>query len=268
MWKWEAEGQAKAVVVIFHSAYEHHAWYAWLIEKFRKSGFHVVTGDLPGHGEASRLNRYHDEDFYLYYEFGKKLIDIAFTEGLPVFVIGNGLGAAIAIRAIFKGKYECAGLILSSPWFQLKLQPGKLSGALSSIGALTSHMKLTHNLSLTTLTRNIEGQGEMKDNVPFNTIVTVHWYKELQSLFKFLKDREVVLPQLPILLMTGGRDSLIDRNAAKQWMIQQGFSHFQYCEWKDCLHSLYFEMEREDIFQYTLDFIHNSLRSYGYIISK
>ena len=30
MWKWEAEGQPKAVVVIIHSAYEHHRWYAWL----------------------------------------------------------------------------------------------------------------------------------------------------------------------------------------------------------------------------------------------
>ncbi|MET1013120.1 MAG: alpha/beta hydrolase, partial [Paenisporosarcina sp.] len=33
MWKWEAEGQPKAVVAIIHSAYEHHRRYAWLIEK-------------------------------------------------------------------------------------------------------------------------------------------------------------------------------------------------------------------------------------------
>lgn len=54
MWKWEAEGQAKAVVVFIHSAYEHHRRYAWLIEKLRMSGMHVITGDLPGHGEESR----------------------------------------------------------------------------------------------------------------------------------------------------------------------------------------------------------------------
>lgn len=55
MWKWDAEGQPKAVVAIFHSAYEHHAWYAWLIEKLRGSGFHVVMGDLPGHGEQAKI---------------------------------------------------------------------------------------------------------------------------------------------------------------------------------------------------------------------
>ncbi|MEG0386151.1 MAG: alpha/beta hydrolase, partial [Solibacillus sp.] len=59
MWKWEAEGQPKAVVAILHSAYEQHHWYAWLIERFRSAGFHVVMGDLPGHGKQGQYLRYH-----------------------------------------------------------------------------------------------------------------------------------------------------------------------------------------------------------------
>ena len=39
MWKWETEGQPKAVIVIIHSAFEHHRWYAWLIEKLMTEGF-------------------------------------------------------------------------------------------------------------------------------------------------------------------------------------------------------------------------------------
>ena len=64
MWKWEAEGQPKAVVAIVHNAYEHHSRYAWLIQKLRSGGFHVVTGDLPGHGAEARQNtsrRHFDE---------------------------------------------------------------------------------------------------------------------------------------------------------------------------------------------------------------
>ena len=44
MWKWEADGQAKAVIAILHGAYENHRWYAWLIEKLRLEGFHIVMG--------------------------------------------------------------------------------------------------------------------------------------------------------------------------------------------------------------------------------
>ena len=48
MWKWEAEGEPKAVVVMVHGAMEHHRRYGWLIEIWRLSGFHVIMGDLPG----------------------------------------------------------------------------------------------------------------------------------------------------------------------------------------------------------------------------
>lgn len=266
MWKWEAEGQPKAVVVIFHSAYEHHRWYAWLIEKFRNAGFHVVMGDLPGHGDGGKHNRCHDEDFERYYTYGKQLISIAFTYNLPVFVLGNGLGATIAMRVIHRNKFECAGLILTSPWLHLKMQPGKLSNALTSLSALTSSVKLNHDLTLNHLSRNSEVYGEMKDDVPFNTIVTVKWYRELGLLMKMLRDPEVKLLEVPTLVMTGGRDKLTDISAAKQWLVGQNFKNFQYREWGDCLHSLFFEIERDEIFMLTNDFMRNVLRSIGYII--
>ena len=267
MWKWDAEGQPKAVVAIFHSAYEHHAWYAWLIEKLRSSGFHVVMGDLPGHGEQAKNHRYHDEEFKEYYTYAKQLIQIAQADNLPVFIIGNGLGATIAARALYRHKFECAGLIMVSPWLHLRLEPGKLSKALSSLSAITSNVKLKHEITCTTLTRNFEVHGEMKDEVPFNTMVTVKWYRELQQLMKMWKEPEVKLPAVPLLLMTGGRDKITDVKASKQWLIQQDLKSFQYREWKDSLNSLFFEMEREEVFLLTKDFMNNSLRSLGYIIN-
>ena len=266
MWKWDAEGQPKAVVAIFHSAYEHHAWYAWLIEKLRGSEFHVVMGDLPGHGEQAKNHRYHDEEFGEYYSYAKRLIQVAQAENLPVFIIGNGLGATIAARAIYRHKFECAGLIMVSPWLHLKLEPGKLSKALSSLSAITSNVKLNHEISYNMLTRNFEVYGEMKDEVPFNTVVTVKWYRQLQQLMRLWKDPEVKLPDTPILLMTGGRDRITDVKASKQWLMHQDVKHFQYREWKDGLNSLFFEMEREEAFQLTKDFMNNSLRSLGYIV--
>ena len=39
MWKWEAEGEAKAVIVMVHGAMEHHRRYGWLIEMWRHPAF-------------------------------------------------------------------------------------------------------------------------------------------------------------------------------------------------------------------------------------
>ena len=198
--------------------------------------------------------------------YAKQLIQVAHTDNLPVFIIGNGLGATIAIRTIYRNKIECAGLIIVSPWLHLKLEPGKLSKALSSFSALTSNVKLNHDIKHNTLTRNFEVYEEMKDEVPFNTVVTVKWYRELQHLLKMLKDPEVKIPTIPVLLMTGGRDKITDIAASKQWLVQQNLKHFQYREWTDSLNSLFFELEREEVFLLTNDFMNNSLRSLGYII--
>lgn len=266
MWKWEAIGQPRAVAVIFHNAYEHHAWYAWLIEKLRHEGFHVVTGDLPGHGEEHKYIRQHDEDFADYYKFAKQLMEVAMNEALPVFVIANGLGSMLAIRTLIKNHFEVAGLILCSPWMQLKLHPGKLSKTFASMAAFTSNMKLKHNISFKDYTRNLEAQIEMKDDIPFNTLVTVKWYNELQNLMKLIKSfNEVRLPDIPVLLMNGGADRIIDSGITVQWLFAQKLTFFQYREWKQANHNLFLEIERDDVFKMTKDFMNSSLRKLGYI---
>ena len=267
MWKWEAEQQPKAVIVILHSVYEQHHWYAWLIEKFRSAGFHVGMGDLPGHGEQAKFARSHDEDFEGYIKYTKLLFKVALEYNLPLFVIGHGLGATIATYALQKKKIDCAGIILTSPWLQLKLTPGKLTNALSSFSAITSNMKLKHELSLQHFTRNTDVLMELKEYLPLNDTVTVKWYRDWQQATRVIRDPESKLPNVPLLVMTGENDRVTDIQTTKKWAYEQTqHSEFHYKQWKGCLHSLYFELEREEVFRYSVDFIDNVLRDLGYII--
>ncbi|MFJ7736733.1 alpha/beta hydrolase [Lysinibacillus sp. NPDC097287] len=267
MWKWEADGQAKAVIAVLHGAYENHRWYAWLIEKLRMEGFHVVMGDLPNHGTKAQFSRAHDEDFKEYYKYTRQLIENAFSYELPVFLIGHGLGATLALRMMHKRKYECAGIILSSPWLQLKLQPGKLSNALTTLSALTANVKMTHEIGFGKLTRSVEGIEEMKDDFPFMTVVSVKWYRDLQMLKKdLIALPKGEFPNKPMLVMTGERDSITDIRMARHWLFQQDLTEIQYKEWPKCYHNLFHEVEREEIFIYMRDFMNNVLRSVGYIV--
>lgn len=266
MWKWEAEGQPKAVVAILHSAYEHHRWYAWLIEKFRSAGFHVVMGDLPGHGSQAKYERYHDEDFGGYLTYTKVLLNVALEYNLPLFIIGNGLGGTIAMQAVHKFKIQCAGVVITSPWLNLKLPPGKLSNALSSISAITSNVKLKHEVTLQHFSRNTDVLIELKENLPLNSVVTVKWYRDWQQATRMIRDIEFKFPNVPLLVMTGENDKITDISVTKKWLLQQSLSEFQFKQWSGCLHSLYFELEREEVYRYTLDFVDNILRDLGYII--
>jgi len=266
MWKWEADGQAKAVIAIIHSAYEHHRRYAWLIEKFRSSGFHVVMGDLPGHGEAARTKSVHDEDFKSYNVYIDHLVEASLSYNLPVFVMGHGLGATLVMHALQEKSIECAALILTSPWLHLQLHASKLSSALSSMGKLTGNVKSTHDVTIKQLTRNYDVYTQDKDDQLYKTTITLKWYRELQNLMRVTSTKPESIQNLPILMMTAEGDKITDRTYSRHWLQKQQLSEIQYKEWENCFHDLFHEPEREDVFLYTKSFINNVLRSIGYIV--
>lgn len=262
MWKWEAEGQPKAVVAIVHNAYEHHSRYAWFIQKLRSSNFHVVMGDLPGHG-GQEGRTIHDEGFKTYINYVKRLLDVGIADGLPLFIIGNGLGATLAMHVLQREKIVCAGVILSSPWLQLHHQPAKYSNVLTK---LTSSMKVNHKIDIELLTRNTELYIEARDDKNYSSIVTAGWYRELQTLMKAVSQHEGTIRNIPVLLQTAGDDKIADGHVAKAWLLNQQLTEFQYKEWKGLYHDLYQEPEREEVFLYTEAFMHTTLRSLGYIV--
>ena len=263
MWKWETEGKPKAVVIIVHSAYEHHRRYAWLIEKLRSSNCHIVMGDLPGHGEQKKTESIHNEPFDHYKAYINQALQVAVSYDLPIFIMGHGLGATLLMRVMRKLEIEYAGVILTSPWLHLKKLPSKWSNALARIPV---QHKVNHDIELKELTRNYEVYQQFVNDSAYQTLVTNSWYKELHMLMRSVSQATESVPNVPILLMTAELDKITDTKAAANWLKNQELTEYQFKEWKNCFHDLFQEPEREEIFTYSDSFINNVLRSIGYII--
>ncbi len=262
MWKWEADGQVKAVIVIVHNAYEDHHRYAWLIQQFRLSGYDVITGDLPGHGPDQKGAPY-NEPFEDYMQFADKMIETALKEAVPVFVLAHGLGATLMIRMLTARQLECAGIILSSPWLALKHQPPKFSSMLTRIAG---SMKLDHGVTYELLSRNMEERPKKRHAADTRSVVTGSWYKEMTTFTKNSLQSDKPVQDIPILVHTGSSDRMTDIQETKKWLKRQPLSEFQYKEWRGLYHDVYQEPEREEVFLYTKSFIDNGLRSLGYVI--
>lgn len=266
MWKWQAEGQAQAVIVLVHNAYEHHLRYGWQIEQWRLAGFHVVMGDLPGHGKTRQTNKAHREPFAVYEKAIEEMMKAAVENNLPVFIVAHGLGATLAINYLSKSAHDVAGAIFTSPWLQLVKTPSKMSSALSGLHKLTAQMKINHDISIEELTRNPEIIDMEQNDELYKPVVTAKWYHELQTYMKQTAGGKVRFPDIPTFVHTGEKDLIIDKEAAKNWLKGQQLKEFSYKEWKDAYHDLFQEPEREDIFISTHLFIKNVLRSLGYLV--
>lgn len=262
MWKWETEGQPKATVVLFHNAYEHHGRHAWLIERFRTAGMHVIAGDLPGHG--SRGTDVHDEAMQEYREYAGQLVKAGIEESVPLFFYGHGLGGLLAADQARQAGNACAGLILTSPWFALNHLPPKMKGALSGIGKIASGIKFNHRITEDMLTRKPDPGGADASRQSYHPVATAGWYRELNLYIREMAELPAA-DSPPVLLHLGGKDEIADRKAAREWLVREGRSEFQFKTWKNCRHDIFLEPEREEVFLYTESFINSVLRSLGYV---
>lgn len=261
MWKWEAEGQPKATVVIVHNAYEHHRRYAWLIQRFRSDGFHVVTGDLPGHGKEGV--KVHSETFKEYRRFIKQLIQTGLDDSLPVFLYGHGLGATFLLRLLQTEQVECAGIICSSPWLHLEHHPPLLAKMLTK---LAHSMKLNHEMKPSLLSRNPSFLEQYEEDPLYVSLITAGWYRELELLMKNVVQKDSIIQDMPFLLHTGEADEITDPSYSYRWVQAQNLSELQYKRWKELYHDVMQEPEREEVYLYTRSFMNNVLRSLGYVI--
>ena len=258
MWKWQAEGEAKGVIVIIHSAYEEHRRYAWQIEKWRRNGFHVYMGDLPGHGTQAAGDAVHREQFFEYDKMAAELLRLAASNDLPVVLAGHGLGAAIAIHALAGNRHPIAAFIATSPWFELQKVPGKPTLALSGISKLTGKGKIDHGIDLRHLTRR-KFQDDSAEADRILSLSTPAWWKELQGYLE--QAAQTKLADLPVLLHVGQRDLITRNTVGRTWLSKQAVNEFHFKEWPFCYHDLLQEPEREEIFRSVLCFAESAVES-------
>ena len=267
MWKWEAEGEAKAVIVIVHGAMEHHKRYGWLIEMWRSSGFHVIMSDLPGQGMTTRANRGHIDSFDEYIIEVKDWVQAAYRYDLPVFLLGHSMGGLVSIRLLQEERVNIAGVILSSPCLGLVRTQTKFLELMAYVlNIIFPSFKVNSGLTIQMATRNEDVREADSNDTLYVTKVSVRWYRELVSAIKLAFINLEKIQDVPMLVMQGGDDKIVNKGAVKEWFNRVPLSEKRFKEWPKCYHEIFNEPEREEVFEYAKDFVLSQLKSIGYIV--
>jgi lysophospholipase len=254
MWKWTAE-EGKAVIVMIHGAAEHHGRYKWLIEMWRLAGYHVVMGDLPGHGTTSR-KRGHIQSFDEYVECVDGWIRYAKSFHLPIFLLGHSMGGLVAIRTLQEKKPKLQGVILSSPCLGLIHKPNKVLDVLSKgLNIFVPSIRFDSKLNVKIATRNKEVQHKDENDPLYVKKVSVRWYRELLQGIEQAFEKVAQFPNTPLLLMQGGDDKIVDKAFVKKWFHQLNIQDKTYLEWDGLYHEIFNEPERELVFEKAKQFV-------------
>ncbi len=251
---WESEKDARAVVVIVHGAQEHYGRYRWLGMEFNNVGYHVVTGDLPGHG-AQSANRGHIESFHEYIEEVDLWIKEAQKYKLPVFLLGHSMGGLTVIRVMEEKKPEVQAVLLSSPCLEILAKPTKVLDALSRpLNKMAPTMQFPSTIDIENATRNKEIIDFVHNDSAVLTTVSVHWYREFVKHIEIAHKQINEFPDVPLLLMQAGDDKLVDKIRVKEWFNRVDLQEKVYKEWSGLYHEIFNEPERDKVFSYAFQF--------------
>ena len=114
---WVPDGKLKGVLVCVHGLGLHKGTYAPFGERMAKAGYAVYAMDVRGFGEFQKLPGDRKCDFTKALEDVREALNMvhASHKGVPIFLMGESMGGAIAMRVTEENPELMDGLISSVP---------------------------------------------------------------------------------------------------------------------------------------------------------
>ena len=174
--------------------------------------------------------------------------------GIPVVLYGHSLGATMVLSYILKSTLLPELAIATSPWLQLKKQPGKLFSAIIKTGNLVAPF-FTFKTGLRAADfssiDNAAGKNE-KDEFVHNRI-SPRLYSEVEKEIQWIMAHFTEIGT-PLLLMQGRDDRIMDGSATRK--LNNGSpGHINYREWEYAGHQLHNSERSSEVMDFIIDWI-------------
>ncbi len=236
-WRRYTPAQPRATVAVLPGGGDHGARYPGLTAALVRAGMEVALLDFRGHGRSAG-RRFHVERYEDDLSDADAFLDHvrAGAAGRKLFVVGHSQGGLIAALWMTAAPRTVAGVVLSSPFFRLKLKPpvAKVLAA-RALGKVVPWMPIATGLRADQLTSDPEMQRWIDADPLYGRAATPRWFLESQRVQQEVLDRAARF-EAPLLTLAGGADGIADpaamrafhdgaRSRDKEFRSYEGFHH-------------------------------------------
>jgi alpha-beta hydrolase superfamily lysophospholipase len=256
---WQPLEDPVAVIALVHGMGEHCGRYRRLAEFFTSHGFAVIAFDQRGHGKTEG-KKGHINHYNQLLDGVDELIDRATLrfKDKPIFLYGHSMGGNVALNYALKKPGILKAVIATGPWLKLAFEPSAFQlwlaqvmrnlhpGFTQSSGLKTQH--LSHDQSVVTA---YEKDKYVHDKISASFFTNVYQ----AGLYALQHANEL---KIPALIMHGGDDKITSIEASQEFA-QRSALVSEFKEWPGLYHEIHNEPEKEDVFQFTLNWLKSKL---------
>lgn len=243
---WLPEGKPRAALLIVHGLAEHSGRYGNLVNRLVPAGYAAYGVDHYGHGKSAGDRVYVDR-FGTYIETlecYQSMIQ-SWQPGLPLFLVGHSMGGLIGAYYLLDHQTGLAGAVLSGPAVKI---PSNISGATILVGktlsALAPKTRLLP-LEAAAISRDPEVvKAYVTDPLVYTGKMTARLSAEMLKAMQRVT-AEASKITLPILILNGGADRLVDPEAARMLFAGVSSVDKKLIIYEGYYHEVYNEPERE-----------------------
>lgn len=250
----------KGLILIIHGMGEHSIRYAHMADFFSKEGFTVMAFDIRGHG-CSQGKRGHTPSYdYLMDDMDRVYLKVKSDyPSLPIFLFGHSMGGNLVLNFLLRKQKELKGAITTGPYLRLGFEPPKWKIILAKLSAnIWPSLSQPTDLELDALSRNQDVIRKYEDDELVHDRITSSFFVNVHFAGQYAIDHAQEI-KIPLLVMHGMDDRLTSPEGSRVFA-SNAKGNVKLKLWKGLYHELHNEPEKEEVFNYELDWINNLLK--------
>lgn len=213
---WLPEGEVKAVLLVVHGLGEHSGRYGNVVNHFVPLGYAVYALDHLGHGKSEggreEIERFSDytDTLTAYYEMVK-----GWQAGKPIFILGHSMGGLITSYYLLDHQNKFKGAVISAPAIKVSDSISQTTITMGKIFSVLAPKMGVLALDPSGVSSDPQVvEAYVNDPLVFHGKTPARLAAEMLSAMQRVT-AEMGQIRLPLLVIQGGQDKLVDPGGAQ-----------------------------------------------------
>lgn len=253
---WLPENGPRAIILLVHGLGDHVMRFNHWGSLFNSEHVGVIGIDLRGHGKspgrrgnATYENLLNDVNTLVNYSFKK-------YPNLPKLLYGHSLGGNVVLNYVIKNKPSLSGVIVTSPWIKtVKRWPTTKLFFAKWLNKLIPSYAIENNIHSSDISGDWAIVRAYRNDPLVHKRISVRLFFEATRAGEFIRSNKHKINS-PLLIMHGTSDRITSSHATEQFA-KYTSRNTQLKLWKGAYHELHNETQKDEIFDYIIQWVNN-----------